>query len=106
MRLQKYYDLSPALARILALLIDNEVVTPEMIQGEQRAAKDAKVAVHRLRQRLLGMDIDVKSRRDLGYWLDAPVRRSFKAWLESDDIGLPLRGGGDGALSSFPQSVS
>ena len=105
-RLQVRLGLSPAAAKILALLVNHEVVTAEMLEDELKVTKVAKVAVHRLRQRLAGSPIEVKSRRDLGYWMDPATRESIKSWLGSDEIELVLDGGADNALSTFPQRVS
>ena len=67
--LQMRFDLPLNLAKILALLNENVVVTADMIEQEHALAKHAKVALHRLRHRLEGTGIEIKSRRDIGYWL-------------------------------------
>lgn len=81
--LQIHFDLSPAMAKILILLLDHPVVTPRMIEGQHSITKDAKVAMHRLRRRLECMDpvIEVKSRRDVGYWLDPDDRDQVEAGI-------------------------
>lgn len=89
--LQIRYDLSPSLAKILLLLAKNQIVTPAMIEHDHAITKDAKVAVHRLRRRLNNEPFEIKSRRDVGYWLEDSVRKDFK-----DFLGSSL-GGGDGA---------
>lgn len=97
MALQMRYDLSPSLAKILLLLVKNKVVTPSMIEVEHRITKDAKVAIHRLRRRLEGMQIEIKSRRDVGYWVDDEVRISIHEAAKSDQLELPLSDGGNDA---------
>ena len=97
MALQMRYDLSPSLAKILLLLVQNKVVTARMIEVDHRLTKDAKVALHRLRRRLEGLDIEIRSRRDVGYWLDDSVRQSVSETVKSDQLELPLGDGGNGA---------
>lgn len=70
--LQRKLDLPKSLANILLLLAKSPEVTREAIEDEHGVTKDAKVAVHRLRQKLAaaGHDILVLSRREVGYWLE------------------------------------
>lgn len=99
MALQIHYDLSPSLAKILLLLVKNKVVTARMIEVEHRLTKDAKVALHRLRRRLEGVDIEIKSRRDVGYWLDDEARRNIHIVMkraQMEEPELPLGDGGNG----------
>lgn len=95
MRLQIHYDLPPSLAKILVLLVENQVVTARMIELDQRLTKDAKVAIHRLRRRLEASEVDIKSRRDVGYWLEAPSREIVRGVMKTLDS--TLGGGVDGA---------
>lgn len=97
MALQIRYDLSPSLAKILLLLAQNKVVTPRMIEVDHRLTKDAKVAMHRLRRRLEGVGVEIKSRRDVGYWVDDTIRVTIHEAMKSDQLELPLGGGGNGA---------
>jgi len=92
MRLQIHYDLSPAQAKILALLTANQVVTSRMIEIDNRITKDAKVAVHRLRSRLIASEIEIKSRRDVGYWIEAQSREKVLKVQDGTESSL---GGGD-----------
>jgi len=66
---QMRYDLPITLAKVLVLLADNIVVTAAMIEDEHGLTKNAKVVMHRLRRCLDGTGIEIKSRRDIGYWL-------------------------------------
>ena len=95
--LQMRYDLSPSLAKILLLLAQNKIVTATMIEVEHKITKDAKVAIHRLRRRLEGVDIAVKSRRDVGYWVEPDARQTIHEAMKSDQLELPLGDGGNGA---------
>lgn len=98
MALQMKYDLPPSLAKILLMLAQNHVVTARMIEIDMRLTKDAKVAMHRLRRRLEGSPVEIKSRRDVGYWLENDSRAVV---LESaKPVEMPLGGGGFGGASA------
>ena len=91
--LQMRYDLPTSLAKILILLVENSVVTPEMIEHEHQITKDAKVAIHRLRRRIAPFAVEVKSRRDIGYWIEASGRETVRKAMVPDQLSLPLEGG-------------
>lgn len=98
MALQMKYDLPPSLAKILLMLAQNHVVTARMIEIDTRLTKDAKVAMHRLRRRLEGSSVEIKSRRDVGYWLEADSRSVV---LESSKtMETPLGDGGFGGATA------
>jgi Rad3-related DNA helicase len=99
MTLQMRYDLPLTLARILHLLVRNTVVTVQMIEGEHSITKDAKVAIHRLRRRLDGHKVEIKSRRDFGYWLEREDRERVAEAMKSDQLELPF---GDEGNSGAP----
>lgn len=95
MTLQMRYDLPPSLAKILLLLVENKVVTARMIELEHRLTKDAKVAIHRLRRRMDATpDVEIKSRRDVGYWMEPASRDAVRRVITADQFELPLAGGG------------
>jgi hypothetical protein len=96
-RLQIHYDLSPSLAKILDLLAHHEVVTNHMIETEYAIIGDAKVAIHRLRERL-GDGINVKSRRTVGYWLE-PEDQALVQAIEAGS-NSSLGGGDDGKFAA------
>lgn len=101
MMLQMKYDLPPSLAKILLMLAQNQVVTARMIEIEHRLTKDAKVAMHRLRRRLEGSPVEIKSRRDVGYWLEADARAVIRESMKPTDInGNFETPSGDGAHGS------
>lgn len=91
MALQMRYDLPPSLAKILIMLVENQVVTARMIELDHRLTKDAKVAMHRLRRRLTASDVEIRSRRDVGYWLETPSREIVRGAMK----GPALDGGAD-----------
>lgn len=100
MALQMRYDLPSSLARILVLLAENKVVTTHMIEHEHKITKDAKVAIHRLRRRMEGTPgIEIKSRRDVGYWMDAEVRETIRQAMVPDQMSLPFDGEGKGGAA-------
>ena len=81
-RIRKNFELSQLLAGVLHLLLTEEVVSVSMIEKQEDLTEDAAVAVHRLRRRLLGTGIEVKSQRGLGYWLDDADKKAVRAKLE------------------------
>ncbi|HEY7822611.1 MAG TPA: helix-turn-helix domain-containing protein [Acidimicrobiia bacterium] len=97
MAIQIHYDLSPVLAKILLLLAQNKVVTSRMIEVDESLTKDAKVALHRLRRRLEGPGIEIKSRRDVGYWIETESRMEILEVLADGQMELPLGDGGNDA---------
>jgi hypothetical protein len=102
MALQIRYDLSPSLANILLLLAQNKVVTAKMVEVDHKLTKDTKVAIHRLRRRLEGAAVEIKSRRDVGYWVDDKTRADIREAMKPDQLELPFQelphgGGGNSA---------
>lgn len=100
MALQMRFDLPLTLAKILALLMRNQVVTVPMIEQEHRITKDAKVAIHRLRRRLGNTEVEIKSRRDFGYWLEKADRERVVDMIRDDQLELPLPPGGNSAVAA------
>jgi len=68
--LQKKFDLPTSLAKLLLLLAKNENVTNGDIESTGKITKEAKGAVWRLRRSVAVHGITVRSRRDVGYWLE------------------------------------
>jgi hypothetical protein len=67
--LQREFRLPRSLAKLLKLLWRERVVTPPMVILKYNIATDAKVAMHRLRQRMRQHGITIHSQREAGYWL-------------------------------------
>lgn len=88
--LQLTYRLSPTLAKLLLLLLENKFVTARMVEAEHRLTTDAKIAMHRLRRRLDGLDVTIQSQRSLGYWLDEPTKQLIKQSASLDAPVAPL----------------
>lgn len=100
------YSLTPAMARVLFLLINNKMVTHRMVEvdrhtdsfgeGAKPIATDGKVLVHRLRRRLAGLGIVINSQRGVGYWLDQASREKIISECKDEQKSLPLHDGGEG----------
>lgn len=95
MSIRMRYDLSASLAKILILLIRHKVVTTVMIENEFKLTKDAKVAIHRLRRRLDAQGIEIKSMRDVGYWIEDESRKDILDATRAHKEELPLGDEGD-----------
>ena len=83
------YKLTPSMAQVMVLLMENRIVTPTMVEVDQPITTDGKVLMHRLRRRLTGTQIEVKSQRSVGYWLDQTSREIVKRDLADDQLNLP-----------------
>lgn len=75
MRIARCYDLPLQVSSFFALLILSEYLTQESISSMGQV--DIKVLAHRLRKALTGKNIEIRSRRTMGYWLDDDVRRQL-----------------------------
>jgi hypothetical protein len=72
------FDLTPASANLLGLLLSTRLVTSEVIQQRLQIASDAKVAIHRLRGKLKPFGAEIKSRRLIGYWLSDDTKAKLR----------------------------
>ena len=82
------FQLTPALANILGLLLSLPLVTADTIQHRLGIVTDSKVAIHRLRKMLarwhskLNLQPDevlVQGRRHVGYWIEPEHKERLKA---------------------------
>lgn len=73
------FDLSPVQRKVLGLMMQLPHVTPEMIEFRLGIATAAKVAMYRLRRRLKPLGIEIKSRRNIGYWLDPKTKELVRS---------------------------
>lgn len=62
------FKLTQQQAKLLALLMDNPVASAHTIQ--RGISTEAKVAIHRLRQRMKEYDVRISAKRYYGFWLD------------------------------------
>lgn len=72
------FRLPTSLRRLLGMLMASEFVTPDMINGDLEIQSDAKVAIHRLRRLLKPWNIEINSRRFVGYWIDEETKERVK----------------------------
>jgi hypothetical protein len=77
-------DLSPALRKIMGLMMQLPHVTPVMIEERLGIATTAKVAIHRLRHKLKPHGIEIKSRHCVGYWLEPDMKDKIKAIITAN----------------------
>jgi hypothetical protein len=75
MRIARCYDLPLQVSSFFALLILSECITQQSVSSLGQV--DVRILAHKLRRALQGTDIEVRSRRTIGYWLDDDVRRSL-----------------------------
>ncbi len=74
------FSLPPILEKIFRMLLQQPRVTSEMISERVNAATEPKTAVFRLRKYLQRYDVDIKSKRYLGYWIEpADKKRLLEA---------------------------
>lgn len=95
--LQKRYGLSPQAAKILRLLVEYKIVTPDMIRTEHKIAPEPKIAVYRLRNQMEQHGVNIESQQHVGYWLDEKTREQIAARVVEDlgpERDRPLDGGG------------
>jgi hypothetical protein len=75
------FRLTPVLNNLMGLLLTLPTVTPETIRQRLEIAADPKVAIHRLRKHIEPWGIKIRSRRNLGYWLEDEDKAKIKAFL-------------------------
>jgi len=76
------FKLPSSLHKLLALLMSVPSVTPEMIHQRLEIATDAKVAVHRLRTALKEWNVEIHSKRTLGYWIDPKEKARIRGIVD------------------------
>lgn len=96
--LQMRYKLTHCMAQALYLLLSNKVVTAKMLEidvissigAKTPLTTDSKVLMHRIRRRLTDTNIDIKSQRNLGYWLDNTSRERILREVGEEQMSLPF----------------
>lgn len=86
--LQVLFRLPDGLARLLQLLIEQPVVSQDMIEHEHQLATQASVAVFRLRRRLAPYKIDVKVQRSLGYYIEHEQKIAITDAVKRLDVAM------------------
>ena len=93
------FRLTPVLNNLMGLLLTLPTVTPEMIRQRLEIAADAKVAIHRLRKHIEPWGIKIRSRRNLGYWLEdedkAKIKTLLANTLEKNAAPVTVQGNSD-----------
>lgn len=75
------FQLSPALANLLGLLLSVPYASTEMIEHRLELADNVRMAIKRLRLKTEPFGIVINSRRTLGYWLDAGTKAKILSIL-------------------------
>jgi len=73
-KLRQTFGLSATLGEVLYLLLTEDLVTNADILEH---ATNARVAIYRLRAILKPMDLDIRMRRELGYWLNDDDKKAI-----------------------------
>lgn len=76
--LRRAYRITSTQARLLIELLNNRSVKITEIENDLRLFTDAKVAMHKLRQRLAGSGIDIRTLRGAGYFLDPETKERVR----------------------------
>lgn len=64
------FSLPPLLTHIFKMLLEQSRVTTEQLTNQLPEGTDVKSAMFRLRRFLKSHEVELKSRRYLGYWVD------------------------------------
>jgi len=64
------FKLTQQQAKLLALLMEVPVASAHVIQNRVKMSTEAKVAIHRLRNRMDEYGIKISAKRFYGFWLD------------------------------------
>jgi hypothetical protein len=75
--IQFTFSLPPTLARLLVIMLEGNIITPEEICDKYKIATEGRMAIHRLRSYLKGYNIQIMSKRNLGYWLDLDTQKKI-----------------------------
>lgn len=87
------FRLTPVLNNLMGLVLSQRIVTPEMIRQRLEIAPDAKVAICRLRKAIEPWGLEIKSRRNVGYWFEDEAKAKIRALMD------------DGASPSTPSTL-
>jgi len=85
-RLLATFKLTPVMNSLMGLLLELPIVSSAVIHQHMEIAANAKVAAHRLRQLLKPYDIEVHSRRNVGYWFSDDDKKRIRE-LISEEAG-------------------
>lgn len=77
--LKSIYKLTPAMNGLLNLLIELPFVDDETIKHRLHLAADSKVLVYRLRKELEDKDVEIFSRRGVGWYLTDETKERLRS---------------------------
>ena len=75
------FKLTQQQAKLLALLMDNPVCSADILQRRVKMSTEAKVAVHRLRQRMNEYGVTINAKRFYGFWLEPAEKTKIKGMM-------------------------
>lgn len=76
------FSLPPMLEKVFRLLLLNKRVTTQMVADHLGSDIDVKMTMFRLRKYLKPHDVEVQSKRHIGYWLDQEAKERLLDMME------------------------
>lgn len=76
------FALPPMLEKVFRLLLTNKRVTTQMIADHLGANIDVKMTMFRLRKHLKPHNVEVHSKRHIGYWLSDEAKEQLISAME------------------------
>lgn len=83
-RLLATFKLTPVMNSLMGLLLELPIVSTETIHNHTEIAANAKVAAYRLRRLLKPYDIEVHSRRNVGYWFSDDDKKKIRELISEE----------------------
>jgi len=77
------FRLPPALSQLMGLLLSLPHVNRKIITEQLGVASVAKVAIWRLREELKPFNIEIHSKRSLGWWIEEDDKRRAQELIEA-----------------------
>lgn len=74
-------------AMLLKLLLDNDIVSVEMMEDKYGVATMARVLVYRIRSRLKSHGVTVKSTHGAGYWMSPEDKAKVLELISESSLG-------------------
>lgn len=79
------FKLPPQRMKLMAMLLDLPLVTPEII-AQRLGIVEVRVAMNRLRKDLEKFSLEIQSRRKLGYWFTAETKAKIKSLVALNEV--------------------
>lgn len=76
------FKLTQQQAKLLALLMDVPVASADIIQRRIKMSTEAKVAIHRLRNRMNEYGVKISAKRFYGFWLDSEEKAKIRGMMQ------------------------